>query len=84
MAPNSSSQNSGKSSRNQLSLEMKIEVIKMHDEKKMSCRAIVNNLNMQGHRCGKTQVQNIVKSANSHLNPLKLIFFIRCKILTHH
>ena len=55
---------------------MKIEVIKMHDEKKMSCRAIVNNLNMQGHRCGKTQVQNIVKSANSHLNPLKLIFFL--------
>ncbi|XP_054629702.1 tigger transposable element-derived protein 4-like [Dunckerocampus dactyliophorus] len=46
---------------NQLSLERKIEVIRMHDKDKLSARAIAVKLSTQGHRCGRTQILNILK-----------------------
>lgn len=54
--------------RNQLSLEMKVEVIKMHDQLKMSSRAIVEELGSRGLRCGKTQVLSIIKSKRKWLD----------------
>ncbi|XP_054631460.1 tigger transposable element-derived protein 4-like [Dunckerocampus dactyliophorus] len=47
--------------RNQLSLEKKIELIRMHDKDKLSARAIAVKLSTQGHRCGRTQILNILK-----------------------
>eukprot|EP00057_Strongylocentrotus_purpuratus_P009321 XP_011663795.1 PREDICTED: tigger transposable element-derived protein 4-like [Strongylocentrotus purpuratus] len=55
-------------SRNMLSLEMKLEVIKMHDQLKMSSRAIVEALGSRGLRCGKTQVLSIIKSKRRWLD----------------
>ncbi|XP_072179839.1 uncharacterized protein [Diadema setosum] len=51
----------GSLSRHQLSLDMKIEVIRMRDEQGLSARKITEILNLQGYKCGKTQVQNILK-----------------------
>ncbi|XP_061880026.1 uncharacterized protein LOC133631872 [Entelurus aequoreus] len=44
-----------------LSLDKKMEVIEMHDQHKMSARSIARMLGVQGHRCGRTQVLNIIK-----------------------
>lgn len=55
-------------SRHMLSLEMKLEVIKMHDQLKMSSRAIVEELGSRGLRCGKTQVLSIIKSKRRWLD----------------
>lgn len=53
--------NPAKTVRNQLSLEVKMDVIKMHDQQHLSCRAIVETLGRRGIRCGKTQIQCIIK-----------------------
>lgn len=58
MAPHA---NHNKPSRHMLSLEVKLEVIKMHDQQNMSSRAIVEKLGIRGLRCGKTQVLSIIK-----------------------
>ncbi|XP_071508679.1 tigger transposable element-derived protein 4-like [Diadema antillarum] len=47
--------------RHQLSLEKKMEVIRMHDKDKLSARTIAERLSSQGHCCGRTQIQNILK-----------------------
>nr|XP_054774537.1 tigger transposable element-derived protein 4-like [Lytechinus pictus] len=57
MAPN----NTVIGGRHPLSLDKKIEVIRMHDQQKMSARSIAQRLSTQGHRCGRTQISNILK-----------------------
>nr|XP_054767802.1 uncharacterized protein LOC129275054 [Lytechinus pictus] len=51
----------GKLSRNQLPLDMKIEAIRLREEEGLSARSIMEIMNMHGFKCGKTQVQNILK-----------------------
>ena len=38
-----------------------MEVIKMHEQEKLSSRTIVERLGVRGLRCGKTQIQSILK-----------------------
>ena len=44
-----------------LSLNKKIEVIKMYNKEKLSTRSIAEKSSIQGHRCGKRQILNIIK-----------------------
>ena len=50
----------GRLSRHQLPLYMKIEVIRLHEEKGLGIRTITEVMNMHGFKCGKTQVRNIL------------------------
>lgn len=54
----------GKLSRNQLPLDMKIEAIRLREEEGLSGRSIMEIMNLHGFKCGKTQVQNILKRKN--------------------
>ncbi|XP_003724453.2 uncharacterized protein LOC100887902 [Strongylocentrotus purpuratus] len=54
----------GKLSRNQLPLDMKIEAIRLREEEGLSGRSIMEIMNVHGFKCGKTQVQNILKRKN--------------------
>ncbi|XP_054630194.1 tigger transposable element-derived protein 4-like isoform X2 [Dunckerocampus dactyliophorus] len=57
--------------RNQLSLQKKIEVIRMHDKDKLSARSIAEKLSIQGHRCGRTQILNILKRKKEWIEEFK-------------
>ncbi|XP_041471253.1 tigger transposable element-derived protein 4-like [Lytechinus variegatus] len=57
MAPNTQSYGG----RNPLYLEKKMEFTKMYEMQKYRARSIAEKLSIQGHRCGKTWIVNIIK-----------------------
>ncbi|XP_014668922.1 PREDICTED: uncharacterized protein LOC106810154 isoform X2 [Priapulus caudatus] len=57
--------------RNQLTLEKKLEVIYMCEQHGMSTRMIAETLSSQGYRCGRTQIQNILKNRQHWIEELQ-------------